>query len=116
MNKRDLGLIGENMAAEILGKSGYKIICRNYRCRMGEIDIVAEKRAEEQSELCFIEVKTRSGSSYGRPCEAVDRKKQEHIRKAASCYLRELEYMGYIPERISFDVMEITAEYIKHAF
>lgn len=116
MNRRELGIIGENMAADILEKSGYKIICRNYRCRMGEIDIVAENRTADQSELCFIEVKTRSGDRYGRPCEAVDRKKQERIRKAASCYLRELEYMGHVPKRISFDIMEITAEYIKHAF
>jgi len=112
VNRSELGTIGENMAADILEKSGYKIICRNYRCRMGEIDIVAEK----QGELCFIEVKTRTGSRYGRPCEAVDSRKQEHIRRAAECYLKEMERMGYIPDRIGFDIMEITAEYMKHAF
>ena len=116
MNRKEFGIIGENMAAEILEKSGYKIICRNYRCRMGEIDIVAENQDESQSELCFIEVKTRSDSRYGRPCESVDVKKQSRIRTAASCYLKELEYMGYVPENISFDVIEITAEHIKHAF
>lgn len=106
------GRIGENAAAEILRNKGYRILRRNYRCSMGEIDIIAAKGTK----ISFIEVKTRSGRSYGRPCEAVDAGKQKHIRMAAECYLKDMENAGYIPAKISFDVMEIVAEHIEGAF
>lgn len=112
MNRKELGIIGEDAAAQILEKSGYRVICRNYRCRMGEIDIIAENGEG----MSFIEVKTRTGCRYGRPCEAVDRKKQSRIRNTALCYLKEVGYMGYTPDRVSFDVIEITAEHIRNAF
>lgn len=112
MNRKEFGMIGENMAADMLEKSGYEIICRNYRCSMGEIDIIASN----YEGLSFIEVKTRTGTRYGRPCEAVDRKKQCRIRKAALCFLDELGDVGIFPKTINFDVIEITVEHIKHAF
>lgn len=112
MDKRELGFIGENAAAEMLRIKGYRILRRNYRCRMGEIDIIAAKGAR----LSFIEVKTRRSYDYGRPCEAVDSRKQDHIRRAASCYLKELRDKGYVPMKVSFDVIEIVAEHIEYAF
>lgn len=112
MNNKQLGELGENTAAEILASSGYKILERNYRCKWGEIDIIASKN----SNISFIEVKTRRNYNYGRPCEAVNAKKQQHIRNAALCYLGETENRGVIYKQISFDVVEIVIEHIKDAF
>lgn len=112
MDNIKLGRIGEDTAAEILRSKGFQIMQRNYRCSLGEVDIIAAKG----SLISFVEVKTRQSSAYGRPCESVGKAKQKHIKDAAVCYLKELERKGYVPGRISFDVMEITAEHIKGAF
>lgn len=112
MDNVKLGKIGEDTAAEILRSKGFMILRRNYRCNMGEVDIIAARGTQ----ISFIEVKTRRTIRYGRPCEAVGASKQKHIKDAAICYLKEMEKKGYIPGRISFDVMEITAEHIEGAF
>lgn len=112
MDNIKLGRIGEETAAEILRSKGFQIMRRNYRCSLGEVDIIAAKG----NLISFVEVKTRQSSAYGRPCESVGKTKQKHIKDAAVCYLKELERKGYVPGRISFDVMEITAEHIKGAF
>lgn len=112
MDNIKLGKIGEETAAEILRSKGYKILQRNYRCSMGEVDIIAAKGTL----VSFVEVKTRQGMSYGRPCESVGTTKQKHIKDAACCYLKEMERKGYVPGKISFDVMEIVTEHIVNAF
>lgn len=112
MNNSQLGRIGEDTAAEILRNKGFRILRRNYRCARGEVDIIAAKGPQ----ICFIEVKTRQSMLYGRPCEAIDLSKQKHIKDAAVFYLREMENKGYVPAKISFDVMEIVVEHIKGAF
>ena len=112
MNNRAFGKAGENMAAEILQLQGYRILKRNYRCRMGEIDIVASKN----NAITFFEIKTRTGCEYGKPAEAVNFRKQNRIRKSAECYLQEVERMGFRPEKITFDVLEIEVNHIKEAF
>lgn len=112
MNNRELGFVGENAAAELLRVKGYRILRRNYRCRLGEIDIIAAKG----SQISFVEVKTRRSYRYGRPCESVDANKQMHIRRAAVCYLKEIRRKGYVPRQIRFDVIEIVAEHIECAF
>jgi len=55
--KRNFGNLGENIAVEYLKRNGYSIVCRNFYCKMGEIDIIAK----EKNEIVFVEVKTRSG-------------------------------------------------------
>jgi len=112
MNNRELGRAGENMAAEILKLQGYRILKRNYRCKTGEIDIVASKNRD----ITFFEVKTRMTDECGRPCEAVDFRKQERIRKLAEYYLQEVGRMGYSPHNIYFDVIEIEINHIENAF
>lgn len=112
MDNRVLGKLGEDTAAELLRGKGYRIMHRNYRCNMGEVDIIASRGAK----LCFIEVKTRMNRHYGRPCEAVNNSKQQHIRSVALCYLKELKAKGYVPGKISFDVMEIMIDHIEGAF
>ena len=61
MKKTELGARGEALAADYLEKNGYRILDRNYRCRMGEIDLVARK----ENTLAFVEVKLRKNTSYG---------------------------------------------------
>lgn len=97
--KRLLGNKGENLAVKYLKGKGFKILQRNFRTPLGEIDIIAEDREA----LVFIEVKTRSGDSFGLPFEAVDSKKRERMRRIALLYLKNLD-----KERpVRFDVISI---------
>ncbi|MCD8012650.1 MAG: YraN family protein [Lachnospiraceae bacterium] len=101
MNKRAVGTEYETLAASYLAKNGYDIICRNYRCRAGEIDLVAR----EQGYLVFVEVKFRSSENNGSALEAVDGRKQQRIIRVARWYLME----HHIPENhpVRFDVVAI---------
>jgi putative endonuclease len=85
--RQGLGRTGERLAAERLEECGYRILERNFRCRYGEIDIVAE----EDQELVFVEVKTRRGDRYGLPEEAVTARKQRTIMQVAAYYLDQHE-------------------------
>ena len=82
MNKRQIGSVYELKASDYLTKKGYQIIERNYRCRIGEIDIIAIER----DCLCFIEVKYRKNEKTGDPLEAVDKRKQQKIIRTAQYY------------------------------
>jgi len=84
LKKKELGATGENMAVRYLKNLGYQILERNYRIRLGEIDIIAEHGRD----LVFIEVKTRSGGLYGSPFDSVTTPKQKQLAKVA------LEYMS----------------------
>ncbi len=81
--RQGLGKTGERLAAETLIGRGYRILERNFRCSYGEIDLVAE----DEYDLIFIEVKTRRGTAYGRPEEAVTLRKQRKLLEIASYYL-----------------------------
>lgn len=108
-SRQKLGCFGEDFAEQVLKLDHYRIVARNYRCKEGEIDIIAEK----DDELFFIEVKTRRNQAFGTPAEAVDWKKQQHLRKAARQYLAETKnYHRFY----SFQVMEIGVTQIKQAF
>jgi putative endonuclease len=72
------GTAGEELASIWLSAHGFRVIARNVRTPYGELDILAERRGE----LHVIEVKTRTGTGYGTPFEAIDARKQEHLRKA----------------------------------
>ena len=78
-----LGRRGELMAAEALRERGYRIVEHNFRCRYGEIDLIAE----EQDDLVFVEVKTRRGTAFGLPEEAVTPAKRRKLAEVASYYL-----------------------------
>lgn len=109
--KQKLGKMGEELAASYLKKQGYKIIERNFKCKQGEIDIIAK----EKNEYVFIEVKTRQNFCYGMPSEAVDKKKQKHIWNATKYYI----YLNKLEnEFIRIDVIEIYKKdeeyYINH--
>ena len=112
-NKRiNLGRKGEDISVEFLKKQGYKIIERNYRCSLGEIDIVAK----DKNVLCFVEVKTRKTDEYGLPAEAIDGHKQKKLAKVALAYLKEKRIYK---QDLRFDVVSVYAnhiELIKDAF
>lgn len=116
-NKRiTLGRAGEDTALDFLQKSGFKILERNYKCRYGEIDIIAEHK----SIIAFIEVKTRKNISFGVPQMAVDFRKQRQISKAAMQYIKVKKVVN---TPLRFDVVAITLadnttkiEHIKDAF
>lgn len=81
--RQALGKLGERLAMNALERRGYHIVERNFRCRSGEIDLVAE----EGQDLVFIEVKTRRGAPCGLPEEAVDDRKARKLREVAGRYL-----------------------------
>lgn len=99
-NNRATGSEYEKAAGRYLEEKGYRIIEYNYRCRYGEIDLIAK----DGECLVFCEVKYRSGKRKGHPLEAVDKRKQKVIFKCALHYLSEKK-MGEIPCR--FDVIGI---------
>lgn len=107
--KQKFGRAGENFAAEVLSLSGYDILQRNYRCRYGEIDLIAER----QRELFFIEVKSRRNLNFGEPREAVTVEKRQHMRRAAAKFLSEQKCRW---ESYSFQVIEIGFHQIENAF
>ena len=82
--KKELGAKGEEIAVRYLKSRGYRILERNYRIKLGEIDIIAEQGAD----LVFIEVKTRSDTLFGSPFDSVTAAKQRQLSKVA------LEYIG----------------------
>lgn len=98
---RLLGRWGEERAAEFLRERGYQITAAGWRCRFGELDLVAE----DGTYLCFVEVKLRKTGAFGSPGEFVDRRKQEKLRTAALLYLS--EHPTDLQPR--FDVIEIYA-------
>lgn len=84
MKRKALGALGEKMAVEYLKKRGYHIVETNFRCREGEIDIIAR----DKDYLVFIEVRTRRGSSFGTPEESVAAAKKEKLTSLAFAYLQ----------------------------
>ncbi len=102
LNRRTVGSEQERVAAAFLIEQGYEIRQMNFRCRSGEIDIVAS----EGRYLVFVEVKYRSSGSAGDPLEAVGKKKQRQISRTASVYLHLHGLSGDTPCR--FDVVGIT--------
>ena len=77
MGKQQVGRLGEEAAVAYLRERGYRIIATNYRCPLGEIDMIA-KQGET---LVFVEVKSRTGKSYGLPQESITRQKQEKLTR-----------------------------------
>ena len=111
-NNRKIGNCYEQAAAYYLEQSGYEIIERNYRCRIGEIDLIAR----DGEYLVFCEVKFRKSKNKGDSLEAVHRKKQKTIIRCAQWYLAEHNLQD-LPCR--FDVIGISGRNIclvKNAF
>lgn len=101
MERQELGRFGEERAALFLRRKGCRILERNYRCRQGEIDLIARKGEY----LCFVEVKLRRDDSHGQAREFVTTAKQRRILAAALFWLSEHE-CALQPR---FDVVEVYA-------
>lgn len=99
---RRIGLVGEELAANYIKNKGYNVLDRNYRTKLGELDIIARK----QDIVIFIEVKTRTSGAYGMPSEAVNYKKQQTIRKLSQQYIlyKKLDKGRF---NYRFDVIEV---------
>ena len=117
MKDKELGNIGESLAVKYLRKQGYGILIKNFRTRIGEIDIIAQK----SNMIIFIEVKTRISFQYGCPAEAVGYRKQCKLKKVAEGYLTQKNSWN---SPCRFDVIEVIAatdksyriHHIKNAF
>lgn len=101
MNKtQELGKSGEEIVATYLKRNGYKILEKNFRCKFGEIDLIAKKKGV----LSFIEVKTRKRITYGAPAEAVNYIKKKHIYKTSEYYILK---NNVEKKDITLDVVEV---------
>ena len=95
---QEFGALGEKLAAKYLKKNGYIILEKNYRNKLGEIDIIARKGEE----IVFVEVKSRSADPYLGGAYSVDQRKQFHILRTASAYLSE----NHCDLQPRFDIIE----------
>jgi putative endonuclease len=84
LNRHEIGAHGEQLAVEHLQGLGLRIVARNWRCRYGELDVIA---AEGANTLVFVEVKTRTGDGFGGVAEAVTPQKVRRIRRLAGLWL-----------------------------
>lgn len=100
----ELGRLGETLAANVLVTKGYRLIERNYRCPLGELDIVTAKG----DILVFVEVRTRRGQQFGTPEESITTKKKEHLIAAAQSYLQDKQ-LGDVDWRIDVVAVELDA-------
>ena len=108
INKRAAGADKEQLAARYLIDNGYTVLERNFRNKMGEIDIIARK----DNYLVFVEVKYRSSKRYGYAVEAVNYRKQQTIRCVAQFYMASRYQNCNIPCR--FDVIGIDGNNVTH--
>lgn len=116
-HKKLLGRIGEKQVVNYLKKNKFKILEKNYKTSLGEIDIIAK----DGEYICFVEVKARVNDNYGTPSEAVTPEKQRHIALTATLYLKN---NSLLDAYCRFDVAEVyvddngkyTVNYIKDAF
>lgn len=114
MQKKELGAFGESLARKRLEDKGYRLIRENYRGGGCEIDLIME----DGDTLVFVEVKTRSDMSFASGRSAVNLKKQQHITRAAQCFLLENQMQL---RRCRMDVVEIDMKnktfcHVKSAF
>jgi putative endonuclease len=112
MSSREEGLLGEEMAIMTLKRAGYKIVERNHRNRLGEIDVIAE----EGGSLVFVEVKKRNTRRFGEAVCAVNEQKKRHIIRAALFYMKMHDCFD---RRVRFDVIGIDndrTKLVKNAF
>ena len=114
--RHNVGRYGEDRAANFLQDRGYVIIERNWRSRTGEIDLIAR----EKDRLVFVEVKTRNGSGFGHPFEAITPLKVSRMRKLVAEWCREHEVSGVKVRLDAIAVLvnqgKVAIEHLKQVF
>ena len=103
LDSKELGKWGERVATNYIEKLGLTVVDTNYRTRLGEIDIIAKRDLVYH----FIEIKARRGMQHGLAREAVTKKKQKHIKRAAMLFLYDLNQKKRRWNEIYFDVIEV---------
>lgn len=98
--KDEVGRRGEDCAAEYLVQSGYTLVDRNWRCSQGELDLIVSRNGE----IVFVEVKTRSGTGFGHPFEAITVAKMARLRRLAGVWC---EQSGLRARNIRIDAIAI---------
>jgi len=115
----------EQQASDWLQAQGFQIIEQNYRCKGGEIDIIAlspacpNTQSSHEPTLVFIEIKYRKNNQYGHPSEFVTPQKQRRITQCAQLFLLKNSSLNHLPMRfdvITFEGQQTTPEWIKNAF
>ncbi len=106
-NNKNVGDFGEKFALQYLGNKGYKFVEKNYKNKIGEIDLIMK----DGEYLVFVEVKTRATNQFGFPREAVNYHKQNKIRKVATLYMMQ---HGCYPCACRFDVVEVLENEVTH--
>jgi len=106
---KDIGAFGEEISENYLKNLDYKIITKNFRCKCGEIDLIAFHK----DYICFIEVKTRYGINFGIPAESVTLYKQRKIYKTAQVYILK---ENIINSNFRFDVIEVLLNRVNNDF
>ena len=116
--RQRIGQTAEDIAAEFLRAQGLEILQRNYRRRLGELDVVARER----DILVIVEVRTRATAAYGGAAASVDGRKQQRIIRATTQLLQQQKHLSGL--RVRFDVVVVSeirtakpgVEWIRHAF
>ncbi len=104
---QDVGQAGEDLAIKHLLQTGYQILDRNFRVRLGELDIVALK----QGQVVLVEVKTRTGPNFGLPEEAINKKKLVKIQQVGQIWT---DQHPQFPKSLRIDLVAILGNKIKH--
>ncbi len=104
MERKDIGVLGEELAVKVLKKNKYKILDRNYHSRFGEIDIIAQ----DKEYICFVEVRLKKRNAVVSPSESINYKKIERIKKTALIYLSE---RGLSDSFTRFDFVSVVSDY-----
>lgn len=114
--KQFIGKYGEDLAAKYLEDRGYELVARNWRCKLGEIDLVLK----DKDKIVFVEVKTRNGSGYGHPFEAITPLKVSRMRKLAALWCAENQSMD---SKVRLDAIavlirngKVAVEHLKQVF
>lgn len=114
--KQFLGKYGEDLAAQYLEDRGYQILERNWRSSSGEIDLIAKQK----SKIVFIEVKTRNGTGYGHPFEAITSAKVARMRKLVAqwCQLNQVSGLEIRVDAIAVMIRsgKVALEHLKQVF
>ena len=103
--RQELGAKGEALARDMYKIKGYRIVERNFKCKIGEIDLICAR----DKLLVFCEVKARTSLTFGLPAESIDEKKMRHLRRAAASYLSQGMRLNrlYKDFDIRFDIVEV---------
>lgn len=125
--RRGLGSAGESIAARTLEAAGLTILARNWRCAVGEIDIIAQQEGPDFVRglastpwLVIVEVRTRRGTAFGTALQAITPRKQAKLREVARCYVAAVAWTG--PWRIDAVAVQldssgrlVSVEHVPHA-